>query len=215
MESTHADEIREIWKLFRESERFLTERFAETDRQFKETDRQFKETDRQFKETDRQFKETDRQFKETDRQLKNLGKEIGGLGNALGRFTEALVRPGLMRIFRALGHDSQQVFRNVVGHEGEEYTEVDLLLFNEEVSVVVEVKTHLTDEKVDEHLARLDKFRRLFPRFVAKKVHGAVAAMELPDSVARYAESKGFYVLAPSGEDVILANSQGFVPRAW
>ena len=41
-ERSHSDEIREIWKLFRE-----------TDRKFEETDRKFEETDRRFKQTEK------------------------------------------------------------------------------------------------------------------------------------------------------------------
>ncbi|MCL1850493.1 MAG: hypothetical protein FWF70_03670, partial [Bacteroidetes bacterium] len=46
-----------VWAAIQENNRYLTEKFAETDRQMQETDRQMKETDRQMKETDRRMKE--------------------------------------------------------------------------------------------------------------------------------------------------------------
>jgi hypothetical protein len=41
-------DFQQVWRMFQETDRFLTEKFQETDRQFKETDRKIREVDRLF-----------------------------------------------------------------------------------------------------------------------------------------------------------------------
>lgn len=48
-----------------------------------------------------------------------------------------------------------------------------------------------------------------------KTVGGAVAAMVIPDSVARYAERNSLFVLAQSGDSVVIRNQTPFEPKAW
>jgi len=59
-----------VWAMFKETDRFLSEKFSETDRflsdKFSETDKQIKENDRLLKE---QMQETREQIKENDRLL--------------------------------------------------------------------------------------------------------------------------------------------------
>lgn len=60
---------------------------------------------------------------------------------------------------------------------GSSYRESDI--------IAVECKSSLSNDDVDEHLARLGKLRRLLPRYAEARIMGAVAAMVLPDDVAR------------------------------
>lgn len=41
-------DFQQVWKMFQETDRILTEKFQETDRQFKETDRKIRELDKLF-----------------------------------------------------------------------------------------------------------------------------------------------------------------------
>lgn len=79
----------------------------------------------------------------------------------------------------------------------------------------MECKSSLSTDNVDEHLARLAKLRRLLPRYAKARVLGAVAAMVLPDDVARYAYRRGLFVLAQSGDGVVIRNDVSFVPASW
>jgi hypothetical protein len=77
------------------------------------------------------------------------------------------------------------------------------------------VKTKLSQQDVDEHLERLAKFKRLMPSYQNKKAFGAVAGIVVPDDIARYAYRKGLFVLAQSGETVIILNDDQFKPKVW
>lgn len=203
----------ETKRMFQETER----KFQDTDRKFQETDRKFQDTDRKFQETDRKFQETDRRIQETDRLVRELSKTFGGWSNRLGEFVEEMVRPAVVRLFRSRGLEVHQVMRDVtaVNLDGEEGIEVDLLITNAETAIGVECKSRLTLEDVQEHLARLAKFKRLFPQYAGYRLLGAVAAMVLPDEVARYAYRQGLFVLAQSGDTILIRNDDRFTPKEW
>ena len=132
----------------------------------------FEETARQFQETARRFQETDRKFQETDRFLKELGKQIGGLGNKFGSFTEGLALPSMEKILRQrFGVDtvgpSVRVARNG------RHLEIDVLAYaNGELNAayVVEVKSHLREENIQQMLDILEHFAEWFPEHRDKKL---------------------------------------------
>ena len=175
----------------------------------------FREVAESQKDTDRRMKETDRQMKETDRQIKLLGKQIGELGNRLGEFVEGLVKPAVVRLFQARGIDIHEVYPDVEVDRGTEGIQIDLLVVNDTEAVLVEVKSKLTLADVDDHLERLAKFKRLLPRYAEVRAMGAMAAMVIPKDAARYAYRQGFFVLAQSGETVVILNDAQFQPKAW
>ncbi len=201
----------EIWAILRD----VAASQQETDRKFQETDRKFQETDRKFQDTDRKFQDTDRKFQETDRKLKQVVDSIGRLGNRLGEFVEEMVKPALVRLFRERGIEVHEVHRGVSAERDGEAIEVDLMVVNETEVVAVECKNKLSVDDVDEHLARLARLRRLLPRYREARLMGAVAAMVLPDDVARYAYRKGLFVLAQSGDSIVIRNDARFVPAIW
>ncbi len=187
----------EVWALFRE--------VAEAQ----------KETDRKFQETDRKFQETARQIEATDRQIKQMSKNIGDLGNRLGEFVEGLVKPALVRLFQARGIAVHEMHPDVSVDRHNEGIQIDLLVVNNTEAVLVEVKSKLAQADVDEHLERLAKFKRMLPRYGDVRALGAVAAMVVPPEVARYAYRRGLYVLAQSGDSVVILNDDRFQPIAW
>ncbi|MEW6218021.1 MAG: DUF3782 domain-containing protein [Thermodesulfobacteriota bacterium] len=168
-----------------------------------------------FQETDRKFQETDRKFQETDRRIKEVTASIGRLGNRLGDFVEEMVRPAVVRLFRERGIEVHQVIRGVSVDRDGEAMEIDLLVVNANDAVAVECKSVLSVDDVTEHLDRLSRFKRLAPQYASLQLMGAVAAMVLPDEVARHAHRQGLFVLAQSGETVTIQNDTGFVPHVW
>jgi hypothetical protein len=172
-----------------------------------------------FEDIKELFRETDRRMAQTDQDLrrsfKELNRQIGRLGNRLGEFVEGVVRPGLVRLFRERGIEVHGTLRDVGGSRDGVALQVDLLVVNDTDAVAVEVKSRLGERDVDEHVERLGKLKLVFPVFACKRLLGAVGAMVIPDGAARYAEERGLFVIGQSGEDAVLLNSEGFVPRAW
>ncbi len=216
---------------FKETERLMKESAAETERLMKErdaeSDRKFKETERLMKEsaaeTERLMKEssaeTERLMKEraaeTDRIVKNLSKNLGDLGNRLGQFVEHSVAPAVARLFQAEGIEVHAVHPGFEAKRNGEALEIDLLVVNDGVLVVVECKSKLTRDHVDEHLRRMEKFKRVLPLYQNHRALGAVAAMVMSDSVKEYAHSQGLYVLCQNGDNVEISRPEGFMCKVW
>jgi hypothetical protein len=217
--------FRETTLKFQETDRLVKELAAsskETDQivkelaaSSKETERMFQETDRRFQETERMFQETDRRFQETDRTIKTLSKNIGSVNNRLGQFVEEMIQPAVLRLFQVRGIAVHEIMRNLVGNRDGIAAEIDLLAVDTTEAVAVEVKSNLAEEHVDQHVQRMDKFKRVFVHYANLQVYGAVAGMVVSPKVARYAESQGLFVLQPSGEHIELGNGPGFSPRSW
>jgi hypothetical protein len=211
--ATTADEV---WQLLGE----LIQSQKETDRRFQESDRRFQETEQFLKE---QSQQTERLLKEqsqkTDQQIRTvnqqLNEQLGKLGNRLGEFVEWQVRPAAVRLFKERGIAVRELSADLSVQDGDEGIEIDLLVVNGSEAIAIEVKSKLTKADVDEHLERLDKFKRLLPRYQSLKILGAVAAMITPSEVARYSYRQGLFVIAQSGDDLVILNDQKFKPKAW
>ncbi|BAZ91302.1 hypothetical protein NIES932_28090 [Raphidiopsis curvata NIES-932] len=203
-----------------ETERFLREQSQETDRKFQETERllreQSQETDRNFQETERLLRE---QSQETDRFLreesKRVNNQIGQLGNRLGEFVESQVRPAAVKLFQERGIAVKEIASNTYIQTGKEGLEIDLLVINSSDIILIEAKSKVSEDDVNEHLERLSKFKRFFPRYESYRVLGAVAGMVIPLDVSRYAYRKGLFVIGQSGDNLVILNDDKFRPRGW
>ncbi|MCF7987865.1 MAG: DUF3782 domain-containing protein [Methylovulum sp.] len=171
------------------------------------------------KETDRKFQETSIEIKalneKTSREIKAVNESIGRLDNRLGDFVEEMVRPAAVRLFREQEIDVHEVHRGVEASRGGEDIEIDLLVVNTRDVVAVECKSSLSIDDVNQHLTTLAKFKRMLPSYAKKNVMGAVAAMTLPDNVARYAYRKGLFVISQSGDHLMIRNDAKFKPQIW
>jgi hypothetical protein len=215
--ATTADEV---WQLLgelieaqKETERSLKAQSQEADRRFQQTERLIKE---QSQETERLLKE---QSRETERLLKEqnqkVDEQLGRLGNRLGEFVESQVRPAAVRLFQERGIEVKEISSDVSLQTGQEGIEIDILVVNTTQAIAIEVKSRLGQDDVDEHLERLAKFKRLIPRYQPFQILGAVAAMVIPNDVARYAYRQGLFVIAQSGDDLKILNDAKFRPRVW
>jgi hypothetical protein len=171
-----------------------------------------KETERRFQESERRFQETERLLKE---QSQRLNQELGQLGNRLGEFVEYQVRPAAVKLFRERGIDVHEISTDLAVQKNGQGLEIDLLVVNSDEAIAIEVKSKLDKDDIDEHLERLSKFKQLLPRYQPLKILGAVAAMVVPDQIASYAYRKGLFVIAQSGEDLMILNDAKFHPKAW
>jgi hypothetical protein len=126
-----------------------------------------------------------------------------------------MVRPAVVRVFRERGVDVYQVFRGVEVSRGGEAIEIDLLVVNSTDAVLVEVKSELKADDVREHLARLDRFKRLLPQYTSYRGKGAVAAMVVSEETSLFAYRQGLFVLGQSGATMTLRNDTQFEPKVW
>ena len=200
--------IREIWELFRE-----------TDRKFKETDRKFEETDRKFKETDRRFKETERlleaKFIETSEKIAEVTTAIGNLSGKWGRFVEGLLLPGVKRLFQERGIPIERVHHRSESFRNGDRMEIDILAVNGDYAILIEAKSTLKIEDVNEHIEKLKRFKEFFPEYSGHRIVGAVAGIVVEEEADRYAYRQGLFVIGQSGDTVKILNDDKFKPKEW
>jgi hypothetical protein len=81
--------------------------------------------------------------------------------------------------------------------------------------MVVEVKTKLDKEDVDEQISRMEKVRQYADQCGdTRRFYCAVAAMTASRAMIAYALSKGFFLIMPCGEDVKVTKPAS-EPRVW
>jgi hypothetical protein len=173
------------------------------------------ETRAQMKETDARM---DERYEETSKLVAELSKNMGGLQNSLGRLIETMFTADLCSKFNELGYEfTRQTCNTKYTENNERIAEVDAILENGEYILLVEVKTEMRDEYVDDHLARIEKIRKYMDNHNdARVIIGAVAGGVVPESVLRYAQKNGLYVIVQSGESSTIADMpKGFEERKW
>ena len=199
--------------------------FQETDRKFQilsqETREQMKETAERQRETDRQMKETAERQKETDRILSEkaslLNAQIGSLTNLFGDFTLGMVAPRLREKFMDFGLVFPKTSPNVYINDtkNEISFEIDILLENGEKAMLVDVKTKLTEERINKHVNRLEKMRKHADLYGDKRAFlGAVAGFAITDEVKKIALGHGFYLIEPDGENFNITPPHD-KPKEW
>ena len=197
----------EVWALLRE--------IAEGQ---KETRLQMQETDRRMQETDRQMQETSRIVQETSKQMKATDKKVGELSNRFGELAEHLVVPNIMEKFKALGFFFEEVSPNkqISDAAGNHIAEIDILLENNDIAMVVEVKSKPKQSDIDDHIKRMETLRRRADSRNDKRAYlGAVAGAIMSKEVRNYILKHGFYVIEQSGDTVMINVPEGFKPRQW
>jgi hypothetical protein len=177
------------------------EAMKEVRKAMKEVREAMKETQKAHAETEEAIKETQKTIKETQ---KTLNTAIGGISNTLGSLIEHVMTPDLPRKFKQFGFTFDRI-TTVKWADGENniYAEIDGLLENGKQAMIVEVKTTLRSEDIDDHLARMEKVRVYAGLHGDKREFlGAVAAAIIDKSAREYALKKGFFVIEPSGENM-------------
>ncbi|MFN6008897.1 MAG: DUF3782 domain-containing protein [Microcystis sp.] len=195
-----------------ELERQTAEAKLERDRWAAELERQTAEAKL---ERDRWAAEAERSMAELKRTVERTSKAVDSLTTRWGRFVEELVEPAVLRLFQEKGIDIKEVYpRARVKRQGIAM-EIDILGVDDTDLVVVECKSRLSQDDVDEFIEKLTRFKIAFPHYKNYRAYGAVAGIEINKGVDRYAYKKGLFVIKPSGDTVAIINDADFQPNTW
>jgi hypothetical protein len=195
-----------------ENERQAAEAKLENERRAAELERQAAEAKL---ESERRAAEADRSMAELKRTVERTSKAVDSLTTRWGRFVEELVEPAVLRLFQEKGIDIKEVYpRARVKRQGIAM-EIDILGVDDTDLVVVECKSRLSQDDVDEFIEKLTRFKIAFPHYKNYRAYGAVAGIEINEGVDRYAYRKGLFVIKPSGDTVAIINDADFQPNTW
>lgn len=226
--------IEDIYKLFQNSQeqadRRAAESKAESDRRAAEADRRTAESkseaDRRAAEAERlmaEFKaeaalltaEREKSMAKLERTVERTSKAVDALTTRWGRFVEGLVEPAVLRLFQGRGIDVKEVYQRAQTKRQGVAMEIDILVVDDTELVLVECKSRLSKDDVDEFIEKLHRFKISFPHYQSYQVYGAVAGIEINEGIDRYAYRQGLFVIKPSGESVAIINDENFQPLAY
>ena len=201
--------LEDIYQIFQRSQEEADRRFAKADRQTAEI----------RAEADRRAAEADRRLEamrvENDRTIKELRKTVNSLTSRWGRFVENIVAPAVLRLFQEKGFQVQEVHQRMRSGRGSRNLEIDIFVVDDDVAIVVEVKSRLTQNEIRQVLNTLTQFKTAFPHYGNYRIYGAVAAIEIDKDVDTYAYNQGLFVIQQSGDSVMISNDDQFQPRTW
>ena len=222
--------IDDIYSLFQRSQEEADRRFAEADRRAAESKAEFDQrmlkADRRALESkaefDRRMLEADRRAAEAEQRLvraeaiaAQANQAVNNLSSRWGRFVENIVAPAVLRLFQERGIAVQEIYQRVRSARDAINLEVDILAVDDDVAVIVEIKSRLTQNHIRQVLNTLSQFKTAFPHYARYQIHGAVAAIEIDRDVDTYAANQGLFVIAQAGDSVEISNDQNFTPRIW
>jgi len=197
--------IEDIYKLFQRSQEENDRRVAEADRLFVESKA----------EADRRAAEAAISLAKLERTVERTSKAVDALTTRWGRFVEELVEPAVLRLFQEKGIDVKEVYPRARTKRQGLAMEIDILAIDDTELVLVECKSRLSKDDVDEFIEKLARFKTSFPHYKDYLAYGAVAGIEINDGIDLYAYRQGLFVIKPSGDSVAIANDDAFKPTTW
>jgi hypothetical protein len=201
--------IEDVYAIFRTSQEDSERRAAE----FREEIRISREEyDRRTAESKA---ETDRRLEKLDRTLAEATRAVNALTTRWGRFVEELVEPAVVKLFQERGIDVKEKHPRVSVTRKDIAMEIDILAVDTTDVVLVECKSKLSKDDVDEFIEKLQNFKIAFPAYKNYRAYGAVAGIEINQGIDRYAYQKGLFVIRPSGDTVEIVNDLKFRATTW
>ena len=142
---------------------------------------------------------------ELEKLIKDNNKRFGDINNRFGDLVECMISPNILDKFKDLGLEFETAAPNVKvrDHKNKIYFEIDVFLQNTTTAMLVEIKTELKIEYINEHINRLEKMRTFSDLHNEKRTFlGAVAGITISSDAKKYALENGFYLIEPLGEDL-------------
>lgn len=153
--------------------------------------------------------------KETDRQIKQVNKQLGELGNNFGSFAEGLALPALEKVLRhRFGVNDVSPGRKFFLNG--ETLEMDVFGYDNTGALkdayVVEIKSHLKPDAINQILETMAKLPRFFPAMKDRKIYGIIAAVKIPANLRTEVLKQGLYLAQISDETFKLLVPPKFKP---
>jgi hypothetical protein len=187
----------------------MAESNAKFDRQMAESKEKF---DREMAQSRADF---DRRIAKLEKTVERTSRAVDALTTRWGRFVESLVEPAVLHLFQSRGIEVTEIHPRVHTKRDGLAMEIDILAVNDTDLVLVECKSRLSLDDVNEFLEKLGRFKQAFPHYGNYNAYGAVAGIEVNEGVDRYAYRQGLFVIKPAGDSVAIVNDPGFRPRSW
>ena len=175
-----------------------------------------KENARQFNLSNQQLMERMAASRaEVDKQIKQTQKQLGELGNKWGTFAEGMAIESIRKILLEkfnISVISERFSKRMKG----ESIEMDAFGYENSTintAVIVEIKSHLRDDSVEQIERIMEDFPRFFPDHADKKLYGIIACVHAPDNIKNLLRKKGIYLAVLHDDIFELHDFKNFTPK--
>jgi hypothetical protein len=185
-----------------ENDRFIKEKFAESDQQRKENERFLNE---KFAETALQIKETDRIVKENAQRMKELQELMGGWSNSHGSFAEEYFfnsfENGKQNFF---GEKFDNIEKNVKPVTQKLKDEYDIVMYNHHAVAIIEVKFKAREKDIPKVIKKAETFKILCPSYKDFKIYLGLASLSFNVDIEKECLHQGIAVIKQVGDTVVI-----------
>ncbi len=152
---------------------------------------------------------------ETAKQIKQTQKQLGELGNKWGTFTEGMAIASIKKILFEkfnISVISERLSKRMNG----ESIEMDAFGYENSTvntAVIVEIKSHLREDAIEQIERIMEDFPRFFPDHADKKLYGIIACVHAPDNIKNLLRKKGIYLAVLHDDIFELYDFKNFTPK--
>ncbi len=213
-----AEELAEERRKTEEAQRRIAEELAEERRKTEEERRKTEEAQRRIaEELAEERRKTEAERRKTEREIREVNKQLGALGNKFGSFAEGMALPSMEKIlYRRFNMDV--VAPRAKARQNGETLEIDVMAYDNgsrnEV-YLVEVKSHLTREGIEQMLKTIERFPKFFGAHRDRTIYGVIAAVDIPDNLRAEVLKRGLYLARIHDDTFELLTPRGFKPAAF
>ena len=200
--------VKEIWEMFKETDRRLDKWFKEIDAKFKKIDKRLYE---RFQATSDRQEENATKFHDSDQAIENLANIFTG---PWGRVLDSLPDNGILEQLQGYGIKLSALSRELTSHKNGRQMNLDFLLTNDTEVVLGEVKTTMKSNDVRAFIKKLGEFLYFYPNYNGYNIYGTMIGLRLEEESAKYAYRNGLFVFKVGGEGMLqLLNDDKFTPK--
>ena len=152
---------------------------------------------------------------ETDKQIKQTQKQLGELGNKWGTFTEGMAIASIKKILFEKFNISA-ISERLTKRMGSETIEMDAFGYENSTTntaVIVEIKSHLREDAVEQIETIMADFPKFFPDHANKKLYGIIACVHAPESIKNLLRKKGIYLAVLHDDIFKMYEFKNFIPK--
>jgi hypothetical protein len=183
------------WAAIQESNRFLTEKFAKTDRQITKNDRLIR----------KKFAKTEQLIDKNAQRMKELNELVGAWSKNHGDFAEEYFinsfENGHQTFF---GEKFDEMEQNVKGITRDYKDEYDIVLLNGKSVGIVEIKFRAKKEHIPKILRKAETFRINCPEYKNHQIFLSLASFCFQDGVEEECTDKGIAIIKQMGDMVVI-----------
>ncbi len=159
--------------------------------------------------------ETDHQMDDTDYLLEKTDDLFNGPWENL---MKGLKKGGLKKLLNTRRIEVKGTAREYECQRNEKRYNYDMTAINDNELVVVEVKTILELEDVEDFVERLNLFKKIFRSYKNRNIYGAIAYLNSKNKAQLLAEEQGLFIIKVTGNRTMVAsiiNKKDFKPKVF